>query len=59
MAIITCNKTTEVLPVDYAFAVYTREMRNCDPASETAMRYTYIVMKLLEGETVIDADTME
>lgn len=58
MAIITCNKTTEVLPVDYAFAMYTQEMRKCDPASEKAQRYTYIVMKLLEGETVIDADTM-
>lgn len=38
--------------------MYTQEMHNCDPTSEKALRYTYIVMKLLEGETVIDADTV-
>lgn len=59
MAIITCYNQTEVLPVDYALDYYRKGMYGCDPESAEAMRYTYIVMKLLEGETVIDADTME
>lgn len=59
MVIITCFGETDSMPTDFAACYYQEQMFKYEHESDRAQKAMYIFMKLLEGETVIDADRME
>lgn len=59
MVIITCFGETDTMPTDFAVCYYHEQMFKYEAGSEISMKMMYIFMKLLEGETIIDADRME
>jgi hypothetical protein len=47
------------MPTDFAVCYYHEQMFKYEQDSIKAQKAMYIFMKLLEGETIIDADRME
>lgn len=59
MVIITCFGETDTMPTDFAVCYYHEQMTKFEYGSVEMEKMMYIFMKLLEGETIIDADRME
>lgn len=59
MVIITCFGETDTMPVEFALCYYKEQMTKFEYGSAEMEKAMYVFMKLVEGETLIDADRME